>query len=106
MFNLLVYSDMGRNSGGGGNGASRESSKTMSYVSFLKQKPVLYGNITVNGVGKFGMFRATYNPLTNKDDYQFYTLKGKKGKGGFTMDKAYSLFKNGKLTRSKDDWII
>nr|DAL97766.1 MAG TPA: hypothetical protein [Caudoviricetes sp.] len=97
---------MGRGTSGSNPTARSQKGSKMSYLSFVKERPVLYGNIVVNGVGKFGMFRSTYNPLTNKDEYQYFTLKGKKGTGGFTMDKAYSLYKNKKLTRSKDDWII
>ena len=78
----------------------------MSYVSFIKSTPVLYGTITVNGKTKFGEFRSEYNPLTNKNEYRYYSLKGKRGQGGFTHEKAYALLKSGKLKTDKKEWLI
>jgi hypothetical protein len=107
---------MGRNSGGvkssragtkSGLSKKNESGQNgLSYRSFIKTTPVLYGTITVNGKPKFGEFRSEYNPKTNKNEYRYYTLNGKKGQGGFTHDKAFALYKSGKLKTNKSDWLI
>lgn len=63
------------------------------YIDFIKDMPMLKGRIGVNGKIKYGYFKPEFNRYSNKIDYQYYTEKGNKGKGGFTMYKAYQLLK-------------
>jgi hypothetical protein len=86
---------MGRNSGG----VMRNDVRLKkSYTEFLKKKPNLYGSISVNGKQKNGMFRPEFNPYSDAVDYHYYTAKGHKGTGGFTISKAYKLFSSGQLS--------
>lgn len=78
----------------------------MTYSEFTSEKPILWGSIYVNGSPKFGMFKPEHNKHSNKICYHYYTPKGNKGTGGFTMRKAYRLFDSGKLTRSENDWLV
>lgn len=63
-----------------------------TYLEFMRNPPqILYGQINVNGKAKFGEFRYTFNYFSNCWIYQYYTLKGKKGTGGFTVKRALNL---------------
>lgn len=70
----------------------------MDYSVFCKELPVLYGQITINGRSKVGQFKPIWSHLTNSRIYQFYTHKGHKGSGGFTLNRAYSLFLQNRLS--------
>ena len=63
----------------------------MTYLDFLKEKPILYGSITVNSKEKLGFFKPKFNRYSNNIEYQYYTLNGNIGKGGFTMLRAFNL---------------
>lgn len=66
---------------------------TMQLIDFLRTPPpVLYGQITINGVSKIGSFKPEWNQYTNTLQYRFYTEKGRKSTGGFTLKKAHSLY--------------
>ena len=69
----------------------------MTYFEFAEKKPVLYGHITHNGKRKSGQFRPCWNKWSNSLCYQYFTEKGRKGAGGFTLRKAHHLFINGRL---------
>lgn len=71
----------------------------MTYIEFVKAlPPVLSGTISVNGKEKQGVFKPCWNHWSNSLCYQYFTENGRKGKGGFTLSRAYSLFINGQLT--------
>lgn len=69
----------------------------LSYIQFIKLTPILYGQIHVNGHIKIGSFRSTWNKYTNSFQYLYFTPNGNKGSGGFTLTKAYQLYKANKL---------
>ena len=73
----------------------------MNYIEFSSQRPVLAGSITVNGRNKGGIFKAEYNRWSNSIDYAYYTEKGNKGKGGFTLKRAFALMNAGILKLTK-----
>lgn len=75
----------------------------MTYLEFAKTKPTLYGAITVNNTSKIGMFKPEWSRHSGQIDYAYYTFKGNKGKGGFTMMKAYKLFINKQLSINPQD---
>lgn len=75
----------------------------MTYSEFANQKPVLYGQITVNGKSKIGSFRPTWWSLTNSLGYTYHSPSGNKGQGGFTLQKAHNLLMSGRLTTNPDD---
>ena len=72
------------------------------YIDFIKDKPILKGRIGVNGKVKYGYFKPEFNRYSNNIDYQYYTPKMKKGKGGFTLYKAYCLLQRNILELNKD----
>lgn len=47
---------MGRGTSGSNPTARSQKGSKMSYLSFVKERPVLYGNIVVNGVGNSECF--------------------------------------------------
>lgn len=69
----------------------------MSYLQFVHYKPVLAGYIRVNGRLKYGTFMPEWSKYSNSMIYSYHTTKGNKGTGGFTLDRAYNLFKGGAL---------
>lgn len=72
----------------------------LNYLQFIKQKPLpmLYGAIRMdNGQVKFGFFKAKWNKWSNTMCYQYYTMKGNKGAGGFNLAAAYNGYANGSL---------
>lgn len=79
--------------------------KSYTYNSFQKERPILYGSIMVNGREKIGMFRAEYNPYSNKQDYRFYSPQGNKGQGGFTIDRAFALYQEGRLSLKPIEYV-
>lgn len=70
----------------------------MEYQQFAKEKPILYGSITVDGKSKIGCFKPEWWHHSNSLGYTYYSPKGNKGKGGFTFHRAYVLFINGALS--------
>ena len=71
----------------------------MNYLEFLKSPPaILEGTITCNGKQKDGYFKPLWNHWSNSLCYQYFTPKGRKGTGGFTLQRAYNLFTNNQLT--------
>jgi hypothetical protein len=68
------------------------------YNAFLSTAPILYGQIIVNDKCKIGQFRPEWGYLTNSLIYQYYTPKGRKGKGGFSAKRAYCLYSSGSLS--------
>lgn len=70
----------------------------MNYNEFMTAAPVLYGQIIVNNKCKIGQFRPQWGYLTNSLIYQYYTYKGRKGKGGFGAKRAYFLLKSNSLS--------
>jgi hypothetical protein len=75
----------------------------MEYLSFIKDLPVLHGQITVNGKCKIGHFKAEWDSKTNSMTYKYYTHNGRKGTGGFSLQRAYSLFKNGIISTNPEN---
>lgn len=69
----------------------------MTYLQFVQDKPVLIGYIRVNNRIKYGMFLPEWSKYSNSMIYAYHTTKGNKGVGGFTLDRAYNLFKAGVL---------
>ena len=70
----------------------------MDFLTFAKEKPVLYGQMILNNKCKIGQFKGEYQSLSNSVIYQYYTHAGNKGQGGFSLIKAYKLFKAGRLS--------
>ena len=70
----------------------------MNYLEFLSAKPVLFGSTMHNGKQKIGSYQPAFNRYSNRIEYQFYTEKGNKGKGGFTLKRAFDLFSSGLLS--------
>ncbi len=70
----------------------------MTYTEFCKEKPILYGTITVNGKQKIGSFKPLHNPHSNSIAYHYYTFTGNMGAGGFTLKRAYDLFSKKRLS--------
>jgi hypothetical protein len=70
----------------------------MNYSEFAAQRPILYGQINVNDKCKIGSFKAEWHHLTNSLIYSFYSPAGNKGKGGFTLKRAFALFIAGNLS--------
>jgi hypothetical protein len=58
---------------------------------------ILKGNIFVNGRNKSGIFKPEWNKYSNSVCYRYYTYKGHRGEGGFTLSRAYYYFENGTL---------
>ena len=72
---------------------------TISYPEFARQKPVLYGQImSANGVSKIGSFRPVWNKWSNSMVYNYYSPQGNKGKGGFTLMRAWKMLQSGGLS--------
>lgn len=74
----------------------------MDYITFAKEKPTLYGQIVVKNKAQIGHFKTIWDPLTNSCVYWYFTPKGRKGKGGFTLKRAYDLFKSGGLSTNPE----
>lgn len=70
----------------------------MTYLEFVSNTPVLYGQITVNDKSKIGTFKPLWNKYSNSLCYAYHTPKGRKGSGGFTLKKAYDLFNTNNLS--------
>lgn len=70
----------------------------MDFPTFAKEKPVLYGQITVNGKSKIGHFKPIWHSLTNTLQYIYHSPKGRKGKEGFTLKRAFDLLSNNRLS--------
>jgi hypothetical protein len=75
----------------------------MDYIEFAKAPPILYGYMTVNGKQKIGSFKAEWNHNSNSLCYQYYSPKGNKGQGGFTLMKAFNLFAANRLSTNPAD---
>ncbi len=73
-----------------------------TYKDFVHSPVRLYGQITVNGKSKIGEFRPKWSRYSNQLEYAYFTPKGNKGTGGFTMAKAFQLFKDGRLTTNPE----
>jgi hypothetical protein len=69
----------------------------MTISEFMHEKPILKGNIFVNGRNKSGIFKPEWNKYSNSVCYRYYTYKGHRGEGGFTLSRAYYYFENGTL---------
>lgn len=74
----------------------------MTQLEFIKSTPVLYGWIMDNGVQRIGSFRPLFNKYTNSVAYAYYTPKGNKGKGGFTIGRGFTLLEKGQLSTNPD----
>jgi len=72
------------------------------FLKFAKSPPILYGQITVNDKTKIGCFKPLWNKYSNQLDYAYFTPKGKKGTGGFTLKRAYDLFILGRITNNPE----
>jgi len=59
---------------------------------------ILYGQMQLNGKTKIGSFHYGYNKWSNKMEYLYYTPKGNKGTGGFTIQRALQLMEQGILS--------
>ncbi len=70
----------------------------MDFIQFAKEKPILYGQMTMNNKCKIGQFKAEWQHLSNSLIYNYYTHSGGKGQGGFTLRKAHALLINGRLS--------
>ena len=70
----------------------------MTLLDILQIKPTLYGSIMVKGSQKIGSFRPIYNKYTNTIQYVYYTEKGNRGKGGFSLNVGYHLLNKGQLS--------
>ena len=70
----------------------------MTLLDILQNKPTLYGFIMVKGSQKIGSFRPKYNKYTNTIQYAYYTEKGNKGQGGFSLNTGYHLLNRGQLS--------
>lgn len=77
----------------------------MEYMQFLHEKPVLYGQIVVNDRSKIGHFKPGWNKYTNAVNYQYYTEKGRKGSGGFSLQRAYHLLNCNQLSTNPENGI-
>lgn len=76
----------------------------MKYLEFAKKLPSpLYGQIIVNNRAKVGKFLPEWDNNNNTMFYMYYTHKGNKGSGGFTLGKAWRLFMGGQLSTNPDD---
>lgn len=73
------------------------SGPILSYRNFIHDLPVLYGQITVNGHCKVGSFRARWDKYSGFY-YCYHTERGYRGSGGFSLGKAYSLYRIGFLS--------
>lgn len=73
-----------------------------SYIEFTKNPPTLYGHITINGKSKIGSFRPEWNHKINALAYCYYSPKGRKGQGGFTLWKAFVLLNNERLSTNPE----
>lgn len=74
----------------------------MTYSAFAAQKPVLYGQIMHNNKSKIGSFRPVWQGLSNSLIYAYHLPNGKKSTGGFTLKRAFDLFKAGRLTTNPE----
>lgn len=70
----------------------------MTLLDILQNKPTLYGSIMVKGRQKIGSFRPKYNKYTNTIMYAYYTERGNRGQGGFTLNTGYHLLNRGQLS--------
>lgn len=70
----------------------------MTLLDLLQNKPTLYGFIMVKGSQKIGSFRPKYNKYTNTIQYAFYTEKGNRSQGGFSLAKGFNLLNRGQLS--------
>lgn len=70
----------------------------MTLLDILQNKPTLYGSIMVKGSQKIGSFRPRYNKYTNTIQYAYYTEKGNRGQGGFSLNTGYHLLNRGQLS--------
>lgn len=69
----------------------------LSYRDFVHDPPVLYGWIVVNGKSKVGSFRTRWDKYAGFC-YCYYTERGNRGSGGFTLGRAYDLYRSGFLS--------
>jgi hypothetical protein len=69
-----------------------------SFPEFARKLPILYGQIMFNGNCKIGSFRPSWNKYTNSKTYNYFTPEGNRGKGGFTLMRAWNLLKSGGLS--------
>lgn len=69
----------------------------LSYRDFIHAPPVLYGQIIVNGHCKIGSFHVRRDKYSGFC-YCYYTERGNRGSGGFSLGKAYSLYRMGILS--------
>lgn len=70
----------------------------MTLLDILQNKPTLYGSIMVKGSQKIGSFIPIYNKYTNTVQYAYYTEKGNRGQGGFSLTLGFNLLSIGQLS--------
>lgn len=69
----------------------------LSYRDFVHKPPVLYGQIVVNGRSKIGSFHTRWDKYAGFC-YCYHTERGNRGSGGFTLVRAYNLYRSGLLS--------
>ena len=69
----------------------------MRYRDFVRNAPVLYGQIIVNGRAKTGSFHVCHDRY-NGYCYRYHTERGNRGSGCYPLQKAYSLYRRGLLS--------
>lgn len=74
-------------------------SDLLTYPVFAAQKPVLYGQLIINGKSKIGSFRAEwkYFPV-NALVYFYYSPAGKKSRIAINLKAAFNRYTEGRLT--------
>jgi hypothetical protein len=68
----------------------------------MSEIKILYGTISVKGKQKIGSFRLEYNKYSDRMEYLYYTEKGHKGTGGFSMLMASLLLEQGRLSTNPE----
>jgi len=75
----------------------------MTLPEFLNQKPVLYGStIDKNLKQRIGTYAPRYSKYTNNFAYFLISKNGRKTSHAFTLNRAYNLFSNGKLSTNPE----
>lgn len=68
----------------------------MNYVIRKSNKRTTFATSTRDKI-KYGMFQPKWSKYSNSIAYIYYTMKGYRGTGGFTLNRAYYLLKTGAL---------
>ncbi|NDV68637.1 hypothetical protein [Dysgonomonas sp. 25] len=75
----------------------------MTYFEFIKEKPTLYGSTTdQNYKQRIGTYQPCFNKYTNTMCYFFMAKNGRKTQYGFTLKRAFHLFRFGKLSTNPE----